>query len=242
MNKVLELIPEIFYDILARIIPGSFILIISLVFISYKANFDSNTLSNYLFGSLENKISNCDLVTSNITNNINIRAIPETLIILVWIIISYFIAIILNSFWHGLGMVKNWIINNSDYEAREEEYSRRFKFPRPEDKINYPHLEFLPSDVLQLQITKLGAEKNGIQTILMSLLVFLVIQIVIEFTEPKNNWKQMVMNDWIPIAIISSVFILLLMFRNNIRDCQEAIIRKQNSMNRLIILSERLAQ
>lgn len=238
MNKVLELVPEIFYDIIARIIPGSLVMIITLVFTSFQVNSHPDISNNYLLETFK------FLIDSKLFANI--RTIPETLIIFIGIIISYFTAIILNSLWLLLGSIKNRVYyyyftlgnyirlsNNSfNFSRKIPNYSSFLDYQNCKsqerlkenlnDEYNYPQLSFLPSDILQLQITKVVAEVIALQTILMSLLIFLLIQIFISF-----RFQHFYVNDWECIGIILFVFGLLVSLRNSVRAYQQAMIRKR---------------
>ncbi|MDJ0902205.1 MAG: hypothetical protein QNJ55_25725 [Xenococcus sp. MO_188.B8] len=222
MSKVLEIIPEIFYDVIARIVPGSFMITLYSFFILFQVNEHPEIFNTSLIKTIVQDI-----------HEIGITRIPDVLVLFSLIIFAYFSSIILHSFWDSLTIltrkINKRVIVNSNQE-NQEQFENTFEYTKKsllEDIEKYPILQCLTIDVLQLQITKVDAEKAALETIMISLFMLLLTQDTISLIS-----KNIFLIDEIFIGIISFILINIILILRRMSNYQKASIRRRNHLDK----------
>lgn len=250
VSQIWIIIPQIFYDIIARIVPGFLILIISLMWVLARIKTPINDYSDIIQKNGIYKTLN--LLTSD-------SLISDSFILFTIILLAYFLSIIISSIWNIfkcviLNIFKGVIyLYNSTYISIFCIFTDKIiKFIEEfiENNKNIANREDTSIDIiLDPQIVKLSAEIRGSETIMMSIIIIFLIEIIISlFFSDEKNISQIFSNSilFLMFLFFFITVICLFIFRLNVINYRSKIYEilknsqsentNNNGFSRLVIV------
>ena len=223
-SQIWGIIPQIFYDIIARIIPGFLVLITFLVWILVRSEVPIEDYLGIIEGSGIYKVLNL-LISKSL--------ISGSLILLIIIVLVYFLSIILSSIWDIIQGIICLLVNHCNKDSNSVESSnsiessnyrgifkelatksRRFFAP---GIMNFKNKDI--DVVLYPKIVKLSAEVKGSETIIMSSTIILLIEMVILLRSGDEQNILQIFSNFISSPIFlsfSAIIFVFFIFRSNV--------------------------